>query len=65
MRVSRPDEVCPYGMSDRNGREQAAPENDPASGCSIGLTDRDSGQSIAMGSSREPPAFTFLSRTMG
>jgi hypothetical protein len=53
-----------YESSGRNGLEkQAAPANNPAFGSAIGLSNRNTGGiNLALGNSREPPAFTFPSR---
>jgi hypothetical protein len=51
-----------YDLFGRSGCEQAAPANDPALGCSLAYRTENLGKSIALGGSREPPAFTFPSR---
>jgi hypothetical protein len=41
--VSRPDGICSVICLAETGEKQAAPGNDPAFGCSIGVSDRDTG----------------------
>ena len=48
-RVSRPDRICSMARRAETGEKQAAPENDPAFGCSIGLSDRDTGSKRGAG----------------
>ena len=61
-RVSRPDSICSTPYLTETDEKQAAPANDPAFGCSIGLSHRALDQNKALGNSREPPALSFPSR---
>ena len=44
------------------GEKQAAPGNEPAFGCSTGLSQEALGQSMALGNSRQPPTFPVATR---